>query len=64
MAEWACPCARVVLITQHTTRRHIVICGLSGSTIFFDIIPYTVQLSRKEVIEQKMCILIFSAAFI
>jgi hypothetical protein len=30
---WAC----VALPIQHKTRRHIVICGLSGSTIFFDI---------------------------
>ena len=31
-------CARVALITRHATCRHIVMCGLSGSTIFFDII--------------------------
>jgi hypothetical protein len=31
-------CARVALITRHATCRHIVICGLSVSTIFFDII--------------------------
>ena len=28
---------RVALLIQHATRRHIVVCGLSGSTIFFDI---------------------------
>ena len=33
----ACACARVALLIQYATR-HIVICGLSGSTIFFDII--------------------------
>jgi hypothetical protein len=33
----ASACARVCLLTQYTTRRHIVICGLSGSIIFFDI---------------------------
>jgi hypothetical protein len=34
----ACACARVALIIQHATRRHIVICGLSGFTIFVNII--------------------------
>ena len=29
--------ARVALLIQHAPRRHIVICGLSGVTIFFDI---------------------------
>jgi hypothetical protein len=31
----ACAFARVALIILHATRRHIIICGLSGSTIFF-----------------------------
>jgi hypothetical protein len=31
-------CTSVDLLIQHATRRHIVICGLSGSIIFFDII--------------------------
>ena len=30
-----CTCARVALLIQHATLRHIVICGLSGSTTFF-----------------------------
>jgi hypothetical protein len=30
-------CARVRLLIQHATRRHIDICGLSGSTTFFEI---------------------------
>jgi hypothetical protein len=34
-----CDFARVVLLIQHAKlMRHIVICGLSGSTTFFDII--------------------------
>jgi hypothetical protein len=36
---------------------HIVICGLSGSTIFFHTIS-------KNVIEHKMYVLIFSKAFV
>ena len=35
---WACAYTRVALLIQHAPRRHIVICGLSGSTTFFDII--------------------------
>jgi hypothetical protein len=34
----ACACERAALIIQHSTSHHIVICGLSGSIIFFDII--------------------------
>ena len=34
----ACACLRVALLIQHATRRHIIICGLSGSTTFFYII--------------------------
>jgi hypothetical protein len=33
--DGTCACARVALLIQHSTRRHIVICGLSGSTILF-----------------------------
>ena len=33
---WACTCARVALLIQHAKRHHIV-CGLSGSSRFFDI---------------------------
>jgi hypothetical protein len=32
-----CACARVALLVQHATRRHIAICGLSRTTIFVDI---------------------------
>ena len=30
-------CARLALLIQYATNRHIVICSLSGCTIFFDI---------------------------
>jgi len=50
---------------QHATRmRHIVIHGLSGSTIFFHIISQTTQFSRGEKLQDiKMCGLIFSTTF-
>jgi hypothetical protein len=31
-------CACVAVVTQHAKRRRIAMCGLSGSTTFFDII--------------------------
>jgi hypothetical protein len=34
----ACACARIFLIIQHAKRRDHIFCGLSGSTISFDII--------------------------
>jgi hypothetical protein len=34
----ACASERVAWIIEHASRRCIVICGLSGSTIFLDII--------------------------
>ena len=54
----------VALDIRHAMRmRHIVICGLSGSTVFFYIISQMARISKR-VIERKMCILIFSAMFI
>ena len=46
---------------QHAmSMRHIVICGLPGSTLFFHIISKTPRFSKKKVSECKMCVLIFS----
>ena len=34
----ASACARVALLMQHATRMHLIVCGLSGSITFFEII--------------------------
>ena len=60
----ACACARVALLIQSATRRHVAICGLSGSTTFFDIISVTQDFRKKKVIGYKMCTFIFSTIFI
>ena len=58
-------CVSVALGIQHAERmRHIVICSLSGSTVFFHITSQTARFGRGEVIEHKMCVLIFSTAFV
>jgi hypothetical protein len=35
--------------------RHIVICGLYGSTEIFHIISYKTRVQKKKVTEHKMC---------
>jgi hypothetical protein len=58
-------CVSVALVNRHAMRtRHIVICGLSGSTTFFRIISLTEQLLGKTVTQLKMCALIFSTNFV
>jgi hypothetical protein len=59
----ACALVRVALLINHATRRHIAICGLSGSTKLFGIISQTARFSEKKVTEHKMYVLIFSTTF-
>ena len=59
-----CLCVFVALVIQHAIRmRHVVICGLSVSTIFFQL-SHKRHDSRKNVTEHKMCVVIFSTTFI
>jgi len=53
----------VALGKQHAMRvRHIVICALSGSTIF-STLSHTWHDFRKKVTEHKMCVLTFPTNF-
>jgi len=58
-------CAVVALVIQHPMRtRHVVIRGLSGSSIFFHIISITGRFIEKKFIENEMGLLIFCAPFL
>ena len=57
-------CVFVALVIQHAMQMcHIVICSLSGFSIFFHMSRkwYNFQ---KEVSEYKMCVFIFSKTFV
>jgi hypothetical protein len=58
-------CVFVAFGFQHAmAMRHIVIYGLSGSSIFFHIMSQIAWFSKKNVIEHKIYVLIFSTTFI
>ena len=55
----------VALVIQHAARlRHIFICGLSCSAVFFYIISLTARFSKKKLVNIKYVFLIFSATIV
>jgi hypothetical protein len=54
-SECVCVCVCVTLGIQHAMRmRNIVICGLSGYTVFSRIISWIARL-KKKIAEQNLC---------
>jgi len=44
--------------------RHIVMCGLSGCTVFSTLSLKRHDFRKKKIIEPKMCVLILSTTFV
>jgi len=58
-------CVLVALVIHHAMRmRHIVICDLPRSAIFFTLSHERHLFGKKKVTEHKMCVLIFSTTFV
>jgi hypothetical protein len=62
-AFWVCVCSLSYPASTAHAPYYTLICGLSGSTIFFRIISQT-ERCRENVMEHKMCVLIFSTTFV
>jgi len=59
VSECVCVCVCLALVIRHEMRvRHIVICGLSVSTIVFSTLSHKRHGFLKTVTENKMCVLI------
>jgi hypothetical protein len=55
----------VALVIQHAVRiSHIVMCGLSGSTIFFPHLINGTIVEKKMYAERKMCFFLSFTAFV
>jgi len=55
----------IALVIQHAMcMRHIVICGLPGSTKYFHIISQTARFLKKTGIETEIFVLIVSTNFV
>jgi hypothetical protein len=58
-------CVSVAVCIQHAMHmRHIAICCLPASIIFFHIISQTARFSGKKVMEHKTYVLIFCRTFV
>jgi hypothetical protein len=61
---WACERALVGFLILYSTHWRHIICILSVSTLFFVIISLAACFSEKNICECKMCVFIFSTAFV